>query len=112
MVSHMATHGIGRDGSKIVKSEVKIETGLNSGGVQTLTGLWEFTKSLPGRRIQGCISGMGEICDNITLRQSVSQRLRKIFALVDKATGMVLFQSHNTTRRWIMAALTNEKITI
>ncbi len=38
-VSQMATHGIGRDGSKIVKSEVKTETGLNSGGLQTLTGL-------------------------------------------------------------------------
>ena len=54
----------------------------------------------------------GVICDNITLRQSVSQRLRKMFALVDKATGMVLPQSHNTTRRWIMAALAKEKIIV
>ncbi len=44
IVSNMATHGIGRDGSKIVKSEVKTETGLNSGGRQTLTGLWNSQK--------------------------------------------------------------------
>ena len=46
-VSHMATHGIGRDGSKIVKSEVKTESGLNSDGFQTLTGLWNSRKVLP-----------------------------------------------------------------
>ena len=47
MVSHMATHGIGRDGSKILKSEVKTEIRLISGGVQTLTGLWNLGKVFP-----------------------------------------------------------------
>lgn len=108
MVSHMATHGIGQDGSKIVKSEVKTETGLNSGGLQTLTGLWNSRKVFPVEEFKAAFMEW-VICENITLRQIVSQRLQKMFALVDKATGMVLAQSYNTTRKWIMAALAKEK---
>ncbi len=94
----MATHGIGQDGSKIVKSEVKTETGLNSDGLQTLTGLWNSQKVVPVEEFKAAFIPW-VMCDNITPRQSVSQRLRKKFALVDKATGMVLPQLHNTTRR-------------
>ncbi len=71
----------------------------------------EFTKSFPGEEFKAAFIKW-VICDTLTLRQSVSQRLRKMFALVDKATGMVLPQSHNTTRRWIMAALAKEKIIV
>lgn len=33
MVTHIATHGIGQDGSKIIKSKVKTKTELNFSGV-------------------------------------------------------------------------------
>lgn len=56
MVSHMATHGIGRDGSKIVKSEVKTESGLNSDGFQTLTGLWNSRKVFPVEEFKAVLS--------------------------------------------------------
>lgn len=111
MVSHMATHGIARDGSKMVNSEVKAETRFNFGRIQTLTGLWNLRKVFPVEEFKAAFMEW-VICDNITLRQSASQRLRKMFDLIDKATGMVLLQSHNTTRRWIMAALAKEKTTI
>lgn len=35
-----------------------------------------------------------------------------MFALIDKATGIVLSQSHNTTRKWIIAILAKRKIII
>ncbi len=111
MVSQRATHGIGQDGSTIVKSKVKTETGLNSGGLQTLTSLWNSQKVFPVEKFKATFIEW-VICDNIKLRQSVSQRLRKMFALVDKATGMVLPQSHNTTRRWIMTSLAKQKIIV
>ena len=49
------------------------------------------------------------ICDNITLRESVSQQLQKIFVLDDKAIEMFLSQLHNTTQRQIIAVLTKKK---
>ena len=87
MVSHMATHGIARDGSKMVNSEVKAETGFNFGGIQTLTGLWNLRKVFPVEEFKGAFMEW-VICDNITLRQSVSQRLRKMVDLVDKAAKL------------------------
>ena len=111
MVNRMDTHAIARDGSKIVNSEVQTETGLYSGGVQTLTGLWNSRKVF---LVDGFKAAFMEwvIYDNISLRQSVSQWLRNTCDLVDNATRKVLPQSHNTTRRWIMAALAKEKTTI
>lgn len=42
MISYITTYRIGQDGSKIAKSEVKTKTRLNSGRLQTLTGLWNL----------------------------------------------------------------------
>lgn len=72
MVSHMATHGIARDGSKMVNSEVKTETGFNYGGVQILTGLWNSQKIFP---IEEFKAMEWVICASVTVRQNVSQRL-------------------------------------
>lgn len=89
MVTHISTHGIGQDGSKIIKSKVKTKTELNFSGVQTLTGLWNLQKIFPIEEFKAAFMEW-VICDNITLRQSMSQWLQKMFALVDKITEMVL----------------------
>lgn len=52
------------------------------------------------------------MCDNITLRQSVSQRLSKIFLLLNSSSQKVFPTSHNTTRTWIVSAFAKEKNTI
>lgn len=109
MASHMAIHEIAWDGSKIPSSEVKTETGLNSGGVQTLTGLWNLREVFLVEEFKAAFMKW-IIWDNITLRQSLSQWLRKMFDLVNKTPEMVLHQSDNTIQRWIMAALAKKKL--
>lgn len=52
------------------------------------------------------------ICENIVLRQSVSPRLRMIFALLNNIAEQVIPTSHNTTRSWMTTAFSQEKITI
>ena len=79
MVSHMAIHGISREGEVTVKPEPGLlETQIKG----TLTKLWSTSKPFPVDEFKALFLKW-VICDNIILRQSVSHNLRDMFALLD-----------------------------
>ena len=71
----------------------------------------EYQQAISGGRIRSIIPKW-VICDNITLRQSVSQNLREMFTLLNSSAFKVLPTSHNTTRQWITSSFIQEKKTI
>ncbi len=97
MVNHMAMYRISREDEVIVKPEPGLlETQIKG----TLTKLWSTSKPLPVDEFKAlflkCV-----ICDNKTLRQSVSHNLRDMFDSLDSSTLKVFPTSHNTTWEWI-----------
>lgn len=75
------------------------------------TKLWSTSKPFPVDEFKALFLKW-VICDNITLRQSVSQNLREMFALLDSSALKVLPTSHNTTRQWITSSFFQGKKTI
>ena len=108
MVSHMAIHGISREGETIEKPEPGLLEKQMKG---TLTKLWSTSKPFPVDEFRALFLKW-VICDNITLRQSVSQNLREMFTLLNSLALKVLPTSHNTTRQWITSSFIQEKKTI
>lgn len=91
----MAIHGISREGEAIVKPETE---NLEKKMKGTLTKLWSTSKPFPEDKFKALFLKW-VICNNIILRQSVSQNLREMFALLDSSALKVLPTSHNTTRQ-------------
>ena len=108
MVSHMAIHGISREGEAIVKAEPGLLEKQMKG---TLTKVWSTSKPFPVDEFKALFLKW-VICDNITLPQGVSQNLREMFALLDISALKILPTSHNTTRQWITSSFIQEKKTI
>lgn len=108
MVNHMAIHGISQEGKAIVKTKPGHPEKQMKG---TLTKLWSTSKPFSMDKFKALFLKWAT-CNNITLRQSVSQNLREIFALLDSSALKVLSTSHNTTRQWITLSFIQEKKTI
>lgn len=113
MVSHMAIYGISREGEAIIKPE----PGSSEKQMKTaLTKLWSTSKPFPVEEFKAqflkWVMVKWVICDNITLRQSVSQNLREKFALLDSSTLKVLPTSNIKIRQWITSEFIREKKTI
>lgn len=104
----MAIHGISREGEAVVKPEPGILEKQMKG---TLTKLWSTRKPFPVDEFKALFLKW-VICDNTTLRQSVSQIRREMFALLDSSALKVLPTSHKTTRQWITSSFFQEKKTI
>ncbi len=108
MVSHIAIHGISREGEVIVKPEPGLlETQIKD----SLTKLWSNSKPFLMGKFKALLFKW-VICNNITLRQSVSHNPRYMFSLLYSSALKVLPSSHNTTRQWITSSFIQEKKTI
>ncbi len=107
MVSHIAKHGISREGEIIVKSEQPVSTEYKA----TLSKFWSKGKPFPIDTFKAVFMTW-VICDNIILRQSASKHLRYMFSIIDISAPKVLPSSHNITRCWILSTFAKEKNTI
>ncbi len=74
----------------------------------TLTKLWSTSKPFPVDESKKLFLKW-VICDNITLRQSVSHNLRDIFALLDSSALKVFPPSYNTTKQWLNSSFIQEE---
>ena len=108
MVSHMAIHRISWEGKVIVKPKPGLfETLMKT----TLTKLWSTSKPFPVEKFNALLFKW-MIFDNITLRQSVSQNVRDMFALLNSSDLKVFPTSYNRIRQWITLLFIQEKKTI
>lgn len=104
----MVEHGYTRNGVKDIKNEPSVLD-------QQIKGASSDYYSLASPFSVGELKRLfleWAVCINITLRQSISQRLSKIFLLLNLSSQKVFPTSHNTTRTWIVFAFTKEKNTI
>ncbi len=104
----MAIHEISREGKVIVKPDPRL---LETQMKDTLPKLWSTSKPFPLDEFKALFLKW-VICDNITLRQSVSHNPRDSFTLLDSSALKVFPTSHNTTRQWITSSFIQEKKTI
>ena len=89
----MAIYGISQEGEVIVKPKPGF---LKTQMKGTLTKLWSTSKPFPVDEFKALFFKW-IICNNITLRQSVSHNLRDMFDLLDSSALKVLPISHNIT---------------
>lgn len=108
-ISHMTEHhNVTRKGEKVNQPIVTL---FKQEQKPTLQNQWTLPTAFPVDEFEAAFLEY-VIGDNLTLRQSVSSRLRRMCNILHHSSGNILPSSHNTSRSWILKAFDKEKTTI
>lgn len=105
-ISHMTEHhNVTRKGEKVNQPIVTL---FKQEQKPTLQNQWTLPTAFSVNEFKAAFLE-NVIGDNLTLRQSVSSRLRRMCNILQPSYGKNLPSSHNTTRSWILKAFDKEK---